>query len=235
MIENNVSYRAFISDGKNTDKYNRGFYERFVKGAGTLGDDFYAYLEGRPKMGDTPSLLYMMDGDPSDPSKESWGGSFEPCTHSPRVVLRRTATAEDTIQNYAVIEFHVKGPQLDKRMKGKPCITLNIAKQSREGYYMGDGDYMVRYSTYTLGTLPYTITSDVEGFSTQSGAITIKNEWPGQRRDTDYTVGNSWYTDVADPAQFHTFFQGGKTIYKWRNEVMDDWGQRWSWLLSADK
>lgn len=57
MIENNVSYRAFISDGKNTDKYNRGFYERFVKGAGTLGDDFYAYLEGRPKMGDTPSLL----------------------------------------------------------------------------------------------------------------------------------------------------------------------------------
>lgn len=235
MIENNVSYRAFISDGKNTDKYNRGFYERFVKGAGTLGDDFYAYLEGRPKMGDTPSLLYMMDGDPSDPSKESWGGSFEPCTHRPRVVLRRTATAEDTIQNYAVIEFHVKGPQLDKRMKGKPCITLNIAKQSWEGYYMGDGDYMVRYSTYTLGTLPYTITSDVEGFSTQSGAITIKNEWPEQRRDTDYTVGNSWYTDVADPAQFHTFFQGGKTIYKWRNEVMDDWGQRWSWLLSADK
>lgn len=230
MIENNVAYRAFIHDGKNQDKYNRGFYNHFVKGAGLLGDDFGTYLEGRPKLGDMPSLLYMMDGDPSDPEKESWGGRFERCTHSPRVIMNHTATAKDTIQNYAIIEFHVKGPVLDKDMIGKPCITLSIAKQNWEGYYMGNGDYMARYSTYTLGTLPYTITSDINGFPTQNGAVTIENAWPGRKCPTDYQVGSKWYTDHSDPALFHTFMQGGETIYKWRNEVMEDWGQRWSWL-----
>lgn len=230
MIENNVAYRAFISDGRNNDKYNAGFYEHFAKGAGRLGADFGRYLGGRPKMGDTPSLLYMMDGDPADPAGESWGGRFERCTHSARVVFDRTATAADTVQNYAVIEFHVKGPVLDKSMIGKPCVTLTIAKQSWDGYYMGGGDYMVRYSTYTLGTLPYTIVSGVKGFPAQSGAVTIENSWPGRKRPTDYKVGVHWYTDHGDKALFHKNFQGGATIYKWRNEVMGDWGLRLSWL-----
>lgn len=230
MIENNVAYRAFIRDSKNNDMYNNGFYDHFAKGAGHLGADFGSYLDGRPKMGDTPSLLYMMDGDPSDPEKESWGGQFERCTHSPRVVFSRTATAQDTVQNYAVIEFHIKGPVLDKSMTGKPCVTLTIAKQSWEGYYMGGGDYMVRYSTYTLGTLPYTIKSEIKDFPEQNGAVTIVNSWPGKKRSTDYKVGRQWYTDHSAPALFHTYMQGGATIYKWRKEVMDDWGRRWAWL-----
>lgn len=178
FIENNVAYRAFIADGKKDDKYNKGFYDYFAKGAGALGADFGSYLGGRPKMGDTPALLYMMDGDPADPTRESWGGSFESCDRSPRVVFRRAATAADTVQNYAIIEFLVAGPELPDSMVGRPCVTLNIAWQSWPGYYMGGGDYMARYSTYTLGTLPYTIVSDVDGFPAQSGAVTIANSWP---------------------------------------------------------
>ena len=230
IIENNVSYRAFISDGKNPDHYNCGFYNYTVNGAGNLGRDFGRYLEGRPKMGDTPSLLYMMDGDPANPEKESWGGRFERCTHSPRTVFHRAATPQDTVQNYAIIEFHVSGPQLADSMIGRPCITLDIAKQRWSGYYMGDGDYMVRYSTYTLGTLPYTITSEIKGFPKQQGAVTIKNEWPGRKSNTDYAVGAQWYTDIAAPAMFHSYIQGGKTILKWRDEVMDDWVKRWNWI-----
>lgn len=96
FIENNVSYRAFIADGKKPDRYNKGFYEAFAKEAGALGADFGSYLGGRPKMGDTPALLYMMDGDPANPGKESWGGRFERCGRSPRVVFRRAATAADS-------------------------------------------------------------------------------------------------------------------------------------------
>ena len=34
-------------------------------------------------MGDTPSLLYMMDGNPDDPEKENcWGGSFRRTAYS---------------------------------------------------------------------------------------------------------------------------------------------------------
>lgn len=89
---------------------------------------------------------------------------------------------------------------------------------------------MARYSTYTLGTLPYTIVSDVDGFPVQSGAVTIANSWPGRRRLTDYSLGRNWWTDKSSSELFHSYFQGGATIYKWRTEVMDDWGERWSWL-----
>ena len=47
-----------------------------MKGSGIMGDDFINYYEGIVKMGDTPSLLYMMDGDPEDPTRDSWGGTF---------------------------------------------------------------------------------------------------------------------------------------------------------------
>ena len=34
MIENNTTYRAFIYDSKNRDKYNKGFFETFIKSSG---------------------------------------------------------------------------------------------------------------------------------------------------------------------------------------------------------
>lgn len=39
-----------------------------------MGADFINYYKGRVKMGDTPSLLYMMDGNPDDPEKEKMLG-----------------------------------------------------------------------------------------------------------------------------------------------------------------
>ncbi len=56
-------------------------------------------------MGDTPSLLYMMDGDPDDPERESWGGSFEKFNFSPRTILNRTTTINDSIAFCSIIEF----------------------------------------------------------------------------------------------------------------------------------
>lgn len=82
MIENNTTYRAFIYDPKNQDKYNMGFFETFIKDAGNLGRDFADYYKGNPKLGDTPSLLYMMDGDPSKPEEQSWGGKFVRCNRT---------------------------------------------------------------------------------------------------------------------------------------------------------
>lgn len=230
MIENNSSYRGFISDYKNPDQWNAGFYEHHVRGCGFLGEDFGRYLGGMPKLGDTPSLLYMMDGDPALPERESWGGSFERYAYTPRHVFRHTTTPQDTAQVYSIIEWHVRGPVRTDIAVGQPCVKLHIAKQSWEGYYMGDGDYMVRYSTYKTGTQPYTITSDIEGFPPQQGSITIVNQYPGQRRETDYRVGSHWYSDRLSPALFHNGHQGAATVYKWRRDVMEDWGLRCQWL-----
>lgn len=226
IIEDNASYRGFIADGKVKDQFNALFYETYLKGAGVTGSDFINYYKGLPKMGDTPSLLYMIDGNPDDPGGESWGGSFESTKRSPRVVFDRPTTAADTVPVYSIIEFHVKGPVKDDIAPDSVCFTLEIRNQRWNGVYLGDGDYAVRHSTYYLGTLPYKVTSDIEGFPTYEGAITVENLWPGRQSETDYRVGDNWYTDKADPALFRKNLQGAETVYRWREEVMTDWGER---------
>lgn len=230
FIENNASYRGFIYQSRVQDKYNAGYYDTYIKGAGLLGADFAAYYKGNPKLGDTPALLYMLDGDPANPTKESWGGSFERCKRSSRIIFRRPATAQDTIPIYSIIEFHIQGPVRNDLPVDSACITLTIGKQEWAGYHIGNGNYVVRHSTYYLGALPYTIVSDIPGFPNQEGVITVENIWPGRTHSTDYKVGKKWYTDKSAPELFWKNLQGAQTVYKWREEVMEDWGKRWSWL-----
>lgn len=62
-------------------------------------------------------------------------------------------------------------------------------------YYRGNGNYLLRHSTYYTGTLDYTITSDIEGFVPLKGQITIQNTWNVAPKNTDCIVGNHWWTD----------------------------------------
>lgn len=231
FIEDNASYRGFICEPRNMSKYHWGYYDAYIKGAGLLGADFAAYYKGNPKLGDTPSLLYMMDGNPADPTRESWGGSYELFNRSSRVAFNGVTTAKDTVPVYGIMEFHVKGPKVKDMKVGTPCITLTVDKQKWEGYYMGKGNYMVKYSTYKTGAIPYTITSDkIDGFKPLQGDIYVDNLFPGKPHKTDYKLGKSWYTDKQDPNLFWGGCQGALTVQKWRDAVMEDWGKRWSWL-----
>lgn len=229
MIESNASYRGFIGQNKVKDEFNAGYYDTYIRGAGKLGPDFINYYKGQCKLGDTPSLLYVMDGDPADPTRESWGGSYVPMTRSPRVVFDRQTTAADTVAVYSVMEFRIQGPMVDLPVDSA-CLTLTIGKQTWDGYYKGGGTYVVRHSTYYLGTLPYTITSDILGFPSYAGEITVANVWPGKTHPTDYVLGDTWYTDKPDADLFDGKWQGSRTVSRWRNAIMADWGKRWSWL-----
>lgn len=229
FIENNASYRGFIGNSKIADKYNRYYYDTYIKGAGHLGKDYINYYKGQSKLGDTPSLLYMMDGNPHNPYKESWGGNFKRISYSSHIVFDRETSAQDTVPVYSLIEFRIKGPVVDIPADSI-CLTLTIGKQNWGGYYLGNGIYAVRHSTYYLGTLPYTIVSDIPDFPSQKGEITIENIWPGKRNVTDYPLGKNWFTDRGDARLCENNCLGSKTVSKWRNLIMEDWGKRWSWL-----
>ncbi|RYZ36434.1 MAG: DUF1593 domain-containing protein, partial [Sphingobacteriales bacterium] len=115
FIENNASYRGFFSNTATSDSLNsNNYFKNYIQSAGFLGNDFDKNrYKGNVKMGDTPSLLYLMDGDPAHPEKNSWGGRFEHFSSSPRFVYRGPTSLNDTAHVYALLEFHFKGPAVD--------------------------------------------------------------------------------------------------------------------------
>ena len=75
-IECDTTFRGMYMGGfQKDDFHNIGFVERHVKGHGHLGDLFFRKKRDI-KMGDTPSVLYLLHGDPSSPETPHWGGAF---------------------------------------------------------------------------------------------------------------------------------------------------------------
>ena len=223
FIEVNSSYYGFFSNKGMPDSVKTtNYYNQNIQGAGAMGQDFINYYAGNVKMGDTPSLLYMMDGDPNNPEKESWGGSFKKFNRSPRILFNRNTNLTDTVTVCSILEFHIKGPIVNIPADSA-CLSMSvkagIGEQKWAGYYRGDGNYVVRYAPKQAETLSYKITSLIPGFPEQSGEFVVDNEWPGKVRKTDYPLGSHWYTDKGDPQLYDGNIQGGITIKKWRNEV----------------
>lgn len=234
FIEVNASYYGFFSNNHTIDSVQAsGYYNQHIRGAGHLGNDFKNYYDGEIKMGDTPSLLYMMDGDPNDPGRESWGGSFEKISHSARRVFNRITTIRDTVAFCTVVEFQFDGPQLNIPADSA-CFTMETGYkndvQKWAGYYIGDGRYAIKYAPKQAETLYYNIKSGITGFPSQEGVLVVSNLWPGKRNATDYILGNHWYSDATDPDLYDGKIQGGKTVLKWQQAALQDWAKRWAWL-----
>ena len=228
LIECNAAYRGFIASSGGEPE-EEAYYASVMADAGVLGPDFGNYYKGNIKMGDTPSLLYMMHGDPNDPSAECWGGWFEPLHHSPRTVFHRATTEADTVACYSIIEWRFRGPKIDQAV-GTPVLTATIDRQQWAGYYLGEGEYMLRYSPKQPAVLDYVIESEIAELNGLKGAFTVSGEWPGECTAESYKLGTNWFTDPADPTLFEGKWQGAASVRKWRKAVLDDWAERWSAL-----
>ncbi|WP_119681135.1 nucleoside hydrolase-like domain-containing protein [Indioceanicola profundi] len=92
-VENNSTFRGMYasSSGANDPSIHNGWIDANVKGHGALGEyfarmsvDLYGAgsVDGL-KMGDTPSLMYLLDNaQKGDPSDDGWGGSFKRTGHA---------------------------------------------------------------------------------------------------------------------------------------------------------
>lgn len=75
-IESDFTFRGMYMGGNQEGEWgNVKFPELHVAGHGALGALFMAQKTDI-KMGDTPSVLYMLHGDPATPETEHWGGAF---------------------------------------------------------------------------------------------------------------------------------------------------------------
>jgi hypothetical protein len=234
FIEVNASYYGFFSNNNAIDSVKSSdYYDKYIQAAGFLGKDFKSYYNGDVKMGDTPSLLYMMDGDPNNPTRESWGGSFEQFNHSSRMVFNRVTDIKDSVAFCTIVEFHLKGPKINVPADSI-CFWMETMYKNNvqkwPGYYLGNGEYAIKYAPKQAEVLNYRFTSTIPGFPSQEGKLVVTNLWPGKSHSTDYTLGANWYTDKADPTLYDGKIQGGKTILKWRKDILMDWAKRWEWL-----
>lgn len=235
FIEVNSSYYGFFSNNNAIDSVKSSdYYDKYIQAAGSLGKDFKNYYDGDVKMGDTPSLLYMMDGNPNNPKRESWGGSFEPFTRSPRVIFNRVTNITDTVAFCTVVEFHFKAAELNIP-KDSICFYMETTYKNKmqkwAGYYLGNGEYAIKYVPKQAEIVNYKFTSNIPNFPMQEGKLVVTNVWTGKQHSTDYKLGANWYTDKADPKLYDGKIQGGQTILKWRKQILLDWAKRWKWLM----
>lgn len=234
FIENNSSYYGFFSNNDAPDSIkSTDYYDKYIQAAGHLGKDFKSYYGGNVKMGDTPTLLYMMDGNPNNPMRESWGGSFEKFNHSPRVIFNAATSITDTVAFCSIVEFHLKGPAINIP-SDSVCFWMETTYKGKvqkwSGYYLGNGNYAIKYVPKQAEVLNYSFTSHIPGFPVQQGVLVVENLWPGKQHTTDYRLGANWYTDKSAPDLYDGKIQGGKTILKWRRDILLDWAKRWEWI-----
>lgn len=226
FIENNATYRGFIHDDNRKTAYGRDFYENHLKGTSPLADDFKNHSNNVIRMGDTPSVLYMMnygEMNPADPEEEHWGGRFEKYSYTARRCYDRPLTQADIIPVFSVIEMTFDGPVRETEGE-QGCCTLHVLGQDWPGTYLGNGRYAVRYVPKKPETsMPYLI--DGEGIHIE-GECVVSGEWPGMAHPDNYQVGPDWYSDLRDPAEFEGINQGANTVVRWRDAAISAWVKR---------
>ena len=230
MIEANSTYRGwFMDEGSPKNITNEAYYDNYIQGRGAMGKVFKNYYNGNLKMGDSPSLAYVMNGEPDNPFSESWGGNFSPINHSSRSVFSHNTTIADTVVAYAVLELRFEGPEL-VISQDSTCFTMEIWNQVWAGYYYGDGNYGVRYSSKKPEIATYTTSSDISELDGHKGQYVSIIPWPGKADTDDYQLGANWYSDRPEPEFFLDVQQGAKTVSIHRKAFLEDWAKRWKWL-----
>ncbi len=82
-IENNSTFRGMYNGGNQSgDLGNATFVAEHVRNRGALGDFFHG-KKADIKMGDSPSVLYLLFGNPDQPAEQHWGGMFQATEHGP--------------------------------------------------------------------------------------------------------------------------------------------------------
>jgi len=231
LIENNSTYRGWYYGGVDDEKLsNKNFAKYYLKGHGVLGD-FYSENSygGSIKMGDTPSVSYMLYGNPADPENGGWGGRFRPVAVRPKSIFHSQTTLEDSVEVFCIIEHVLNGPDIGPA-RDEPQFSLIINKQEFYGFYYGNGVYKVRWSPKSVGEWSYVVKSKIPELNGKTGQLVSvpENTLPV---DPNAIQHKNWWTDIIDPEYKDGGHSGAKTINVYRRQYLLDFAKRADWML----
>ncbi|MGO3807108.1 MAG: nucleoside hydrolase-like domain-containing protein, partial [Sphingobacterium sp.] len=196
FVESNATYRGWFMEEANTGGplSQENYYKNHIKGHGHMGADFFNYYDGQIKMGDTPSLGYLLHGQPEDPTKPSWGGRHTLVSYSSKHIFNQGSTGTDTVPTYGVVEWQFKGPT-KVIPSDSACFEVAIEGDTFPGFYIKEGIYAVRYSPKKAGTFRYRTLSDIAELDGLEGEFVSTAPWPAAPNKDDYPLGGNWYSD----------------------------------------
>ena len=234
VIEANSTYRGWFTGGRRDgDLGNEAFVAAHVARRGTLGNYFAAHSSDRTdqppavKMGDTPSLVYLLGDRPDDPAKNtSWGGNFVRAWDRPRRTFDRAASrppnANDEVETFAIVEI-IYRPVTRPPPASKAALVID--NQEFPGFVDDGGAWRFFFSPKEAKTWRYTVRSTDAAVDGQAGGFTSVPAAPAQAARPSPRFPN-WWTDDPDPAWAEGAHHGARTISRWRERYLRDFAAR---------
>lgn len=217
IIEANSTYRGwFVGGDQNGDYGNSSFVEKHIADYGHLGEYFATKLSGTIKMGDTPSVAWVLNNDTADPASAGWGGQFVRAWERPHKVFDHLTSTSDKIEQFGVAEFRF----LVQPNCSETTSFLEFENQKLKGYWNGS-EMCFRCSPKKATTNKYSITSKISKLDGKKGQF--KSFVPPIERLTEVSSHYpNWWTDTPDPQWAEGKYQGAKSVNQWRHEFLDD-------------
>ena len=223
IIECNATYRGWFTGGNQQGEWgNKEFVTQHIAGKGALGRFFAEQLGGVIKMGDTPSVGWLLKGTPEDPSQPGWGGQFVRAWERPYACFDRLTTMENRIDEFGILEFAFS---LGDGAMDKPSARLIVDNQSLVGQLPGDGTMRFRFSPKAAKTYEFAIHSNVAALDGRSGGITSVGTSPDAAQRPDPRLPN-WWTDDPSPEFMEDGQIGVRSVNRWRKEFLADFADR---------
>ncbi|MBL9190660.1 MAG: DUF1593 domain-containing protein [Opitutaceae bacterium] len=223
IIESNSTYRGwFVGSNQSGDLGNQAFVAKHVAGHGALGDFFATKLGGTIKMGDTPSLGWVLQGTPGDPSRPGWGGRFVRAWDRPHVVFHRLTTKADQMEIFGVMELVLP---LGANAPARPEVVMKVENQALPGHLDVQGHVRFRFCAKAAQVFRYTIHGNIPALDGKTGEITAFRTPPDAANRPDTSRPN-WWTDDPSPEFADGAHDGTKTVNRWREDYLRDFAER---------
>jgi hypothetical protein len=232
IIEANDTYRGwFVGGNQSGDLGNESFVSNHVNGRGALGGLFAGLSFGgkaRPtiKMGDTPSVVYLLGQSPENPMADSWGGRFVRAWERRRYVFDhaevRPPSVTDRVEVFSIVEIIYRSTT---KVSSDATAKLVMDGQEFPGFADSTGAWRFTLSPKEGKTFRYVLASSVPELAGKSGSYTAY--WlPADVAAQPSARHPNWWTDDPDPAVAERNFAGAKTVSRWREEFLRDFARR---------
>ncbi len=229
IIESNSTYYGwFVGGDQFGDLAADTFFDAHARGRGALGE-FLARgiqlddrLRSSLKMGDSPTVAWLINGTPTQPPQLGWGGSYVRAWSRPFALFERLTTAADHIEHCGILELALP---VGTDVPAVPEARLLIENQSLVGHLDVAGRIRFRFCPKETKTYRYTIRGNLPALDGRTGEITVIPP-PLSASGTPDPARPDWWTDDPSPELAEGPHRGARTISHWREAYLRDFASR---------